>query len=93
MSQELSLVSVWVSSSCMGYPSSAQALLIQLLSPQASEIIMEIKKAFEESLSTLKWMDEDTRKSAKEKVRPTWCLRGWLRLRAQRPQPPVEEGG
>lgn len=55
----------------MGYPSSAQALLVQLLSPQASEIIMEIKKAFEESLSTLKWMDEDTRKSAKEKVRPT----------------------
>uniref|UniRef100_A0A4W2II24 Endothelin-converting enzyme 1 n=1 Tax=Bos indicus x Bos taurus TaxID=30522 RepID=A0A4W2II24_BOBOX len=33
----------------------------------ASEIILEIKKAFEESLSTLKWMDEDTRKSAKEK--------------------------
>lgn len=30
---------------------------------------MEIKKAFEESLSTLKWMDEETRRSAKEKVR------------------------
>lgn len=40
------------------------------LSPQASEIILEIKKAFEESLSGLKWMDEDTRQSAKEKVRP-----------------------
>lgn len=36
---------------------------------QASEIILEIKKAFEESLSTLKWMDEETRRSAKEKVR------------------------
>lgn len=29
---------------------------------------MEIKKAFEESLSTLKWMDEDTRKAARDKV-------------------------
>lgn len=43
--------------------------MVLLPSPQASEIILEIKKAFEESLSTLKWMDEDTRKSAKEKVR------------------------
>lgn len=47
----------------------AQPLLLWRLSPQASEIISEIKKAFEESLSTLKWMDEDTRRSAKEKVR------------------------
>lgn len=47
----------------------AQSLLSWHLSPQASEIISEIKKAFEESLSTLKWMDEDTRRSAKEKVR------------------------
>lgn len=39
------------------------------LAPQASEIILEIKKAFEESLSTVKWMDEDTRRSAREKVR------------------------
>lgn len=46
------------------------------MSPQASEIILEIKKAFEESLSTLKWMDEDTRKSAKEKVRRARCLEG-----------------
>lgn len=45
------------------------------LSPQASEIILEIKKAFEESLSTLKWMDEDTRKSAKEKVRHPGAFR------------------
>lgn len=31
--------------------------------------------AFEESLETLKWMDEDTRKSAKEKVRLVRCLK------------------
>lgn len=43
--------------------------------PQASEIILEIKKAFEESLSSLQWMDEDTRRSAKEKVRlASGCL-------------------
>lgn len=51
----------------MGYPSPARPPG-SALSLQASEIILEIKKAFEESLSTLKWMDEDTRKSAKEKV-------------------------
>lgn len=49
----------------------------------ASEIILEIKKAFEESLNTLKWMDEDTRRSAKEKVRLARCLKGWLRLPAR----------
>lgn len=59
------------------------ALTGQLLSPQASEIILEIKKAFEESLNTLKWMDEDTRRSAKEKVRLARCLKGWLRLPAR----------
>lgn len=32
-------------------------------------MIAEIKTAFEESLETLQWMDEETRKSAKEKVR------------------------
>lgn len=32
----------------------------------ASEIIWKIKKTFEESLSTLKWMDEDTQKLAKK---------------------------
>lgn len=59
----------------MGYPSTARPSG-SALSPQASEIILEIKKAFEESLSTLKWMDEDTRKSAKEKVRPAGSLTG-----------------
>lgn len=68
----------------------AQPLLSWHLSPQASEIISEIKKAFEESLSTLKWMDEDTRRSAKEKVRlpgssegtrlpeQSWWRREWV---------------
>lgn len=32
----------------------------------ASEIIWKMKKTFEESLSTLKWMDEDTQKLAKK---------------------------
>lgn len=36
-------------------------------------MIVEIKTAFEESLETLQWMDEETRKSAKEKVR-CWQL-------------------
>lgn len=35
-------------------------------------MIAEIKTAFEESLETLQWMDEETRKSAKEKVRHWW---------------------
>ncbi|XP_045154875.1 endothelin-converting enzyme 1 [Echinops telfairi] len=43
----------------------------------ASEIIMEIKKAFEESLSTLKWMDEDTRKSAREKAEAIYNMIGY----------------
>lgn len=32
-------------------------------------MIAEIKTAFEESLESLQWMDEETRRSAKEKVR------------------------
>ncbi|OBS60564.1 hypothetical protein A6R68_08331 [Neotoma lepida] len=43
----------------------------------ASEIILEIKKAFEESLSTLKWMDEDTRRSAKEKADAIYNMIGY----------------
>ncbi|EDL29907.1 endothelin converting enzyme 1 [Mus musculus] len=43
----------------------------------ASEIIMEIKKAFEESLSTLKWMDEETRRSAKEKADAIYNMIGY----------------
>ncbi|XP_042100573.1 endothelin-converting enzyme 1 isoform X3 [Ovis aries] len=43
----------------------------------AGEIILEIKKAFEESLSTLKWMDEDTRKSAKEKADAIYNMIGY----------------
>ncbi|XP_077892026.1 endothelin-converting enzyme 1-like isoform X3 [Ictidomys tridecemlineatus] len=43
----------------------------------ASEMILEIKKAFEESLSTLKWMDEDTQKSAKEKVDTIYNMIGY----------------
>lgn len=68
-------VSLWLAASfCTGLlirlgDVIAQPLLVWHLSRQASEIILEIKKAFEESLSTLKWMDEDTRRSAKEKVR------------------------
>ncbi|KAM4798121.1 endothelin-converting enzyme 1-like [Urocitellus parryii] len=44
---------------------------------QASKIILEIKKAFEESLSMLKWMDEDTRKSAKEKADAIYNVIGY----------------
>ncbi|KAF2984786.1 hypothetical protein EK904_013583 [Melospiza melodia maxima] len=43
---------------------------------QAEEMITEIKTAFEESLETLQWMDEETRKSAKEKVRHWWLRWG-----------------
>lgn len=39
-------------------------------------MIAEIKTAFEESLETLQWMDEETRKSAKEKVRRWWLRWG-----------------
>lgn len=39
-------------------------------------MIVEIKTAFEESLETLEWMDEETRKSAKEKVRCWWLRWG-----------------
>lgn len=39
-------------------------------------MIAEIKTAFEESLETLQWMDEETRKSAKEKVRRWWLCWG-----------------
>uniref|UniRef100_A0A8C0QCP9 Endothelin-converting enzyme 1 n=1 Tax=Canis lupus familiaris TaxID=9615 RepID=A0A8C0QCP9_CANLF len=44
---------------------------------KASEIILEIKKAFEESLSTLKWMDEETRRSAKEKADAIYNMIGY----------------
>lgn len=40
-------------------------------------MIAEIKTAFEESLETLQWMDEETRKSAKEKVRCWQQQRGY----------------
>lgn len=39
-------------------------------------MIAEIKTAFEESLENLQWMDEETRKSAKEKVRRWWLCWG-----------------
>ncbi|XP_044541176.1 endothelin-converting enzyme 1-like, partial [Gracilinanus agilis] len=43
----------------------------------ASEMILEIKRAFEESLTTLQWMDEDTRKSAKEKADAIYNMIGY----------------
>lgn len=74
MSQDLSLVFAWCHSPAWGtHPQPRPSG--SALSPQASQIILEIKKAFEESLKTLKWMDEDTRKSAKEKVRLARCLK------------------
>uniref|UniRef100_A0A452HI17 Endothelin-converting enzyme 1 n=1 Tax=Gopherus agassizii TaxID=38772 RepID=A0A452HI17_9SAUR len=43
----------------------------------AEEMITEIKTAFEESLATLQWMDEETRKSAKEKADAIYDLIGY----------------
>ncbi|XP_050787171.1 endothelin-converting enzyme 1 isoform X1 [Gopherus flavomarginatus] len=43
----------------------------------AEEMITEIKTAFEESLATLQWMDEETRKSAKEKANAIYDLIGY----------------
>nr|XP_033777399.1 endothelin-converting enzyme 1 isoform X2 [Geotrypetes seraphini] len=44
---------------------------------QADEMIMEIKTAFEESLPNLHWMDEDTRKAAKEKADAIYDMIGY----------------
>ncbi|XP_030078217.1 endothelin-converting enzyme 1 isoform X2 [Microcaecilia unicolor] len=44
---------------------------------QAEEMITEIKTAFEESLSSLHWMDEDTRKAAKEKADAIYDMIGY----------------
>ncbi|XP_072210430.1 endothelin-converting enzyme 1 isoform X3 [Excalfactoria chinensis] len=43
----------------------------------AEEMIAEIKTAFEESLETLEWMDEETRKSAKEKADAIYNMIGY----------------
>nr|XP_025041627.1 endothelin-converting enzyme 1 isoform X3 [Pelodiscus sinensis] len=43
----------------------------------AEEMITEIKTAFEESLATLQWMDEETRKSAKEKADAIYDMIGY----------------
>ncbi|XP_067423070.1 endothelin-converting enzyme 1 isoform X1 [Emydura macquarii macquarii] len=43
----------------------------------AEEMITEIKTAFEESLTTLQWMDEETRKSAKEKADAIYDMIGY----------------
>ncbi|KAM6116745.1 LOW QUALITY PROTEIN: endothelin-converting enzyme 1 [Phoenicopterus ruber ruber] len=46
-------------------------------SSSAEEMIAEIKTAFEESLETLQWMDEETRKSAKEKADAIYNMIGY----------------
>uniref|UniRef100_A0A670JCB9 Endothelin-converting enzyme 1 n=1 Tax=Podarcis muralis TaxID=64176 RepID=A0A670JCB9_PODMU len=43
----------------------------------AEEMIKEIKMAFEESLATLPWMDEETRRSAKEKADAIYDMIGY----------------
>ncbi|XP_010212088.1 PREDICTED: endothelin-converting enzyme 1 [Tinamus guttatus] len=43
----------------------------------AEEMIAEIKTAFEESLETLQWMDEETRRSAKEKADAIYNMIGY----------------
>uniref|UniRef100_A0A8C2T692 Endothelin-converting enzyme 1 n=1 Tax=Coturnix japonica TaxID=93934 RepID=A0A8C2T692_COTJA len=43
----------------------------------AEEMIAEIKTAFEESLENLQWMDEETRKSAKEKADAIYNMIGY----------------
>ncbi|KAK2521553.1 Ece1 [Columba guinea] len=43
----------------------------------AEEMIAEIKTAFKESLETLQWMDEETRKSAKEKADAIYNMIGY----------------
>ncbi|XP_074832019.1 endothelin-converting enzyme 1 isoform X2 [Carettochelys insculpta] len=43
----------------------------------AEEMITEIKTAFEESLATLQWMDEETRRSAKEKANAIYDMIGY----------------
>lgn len=44
---------------------------------QAEEMIAEIKAAFEESLAGLRWMDEETRRAAKEKADAIYDLIGY----------------
>ncbi|XP_063798125.1 endothelin-converting enzyme 1 isoform X2 [Pseudophryne corroboree] len=44
---------------------------------RAVQMIKGIKNAFEESLQTLKWMDEDTRKAAKEKAEAIYDMIGY----------------
>lgn len=62
----------------LGWEASSGATLLPCF-VQAEEMIAEIKTAFEESLESLQWMDEETRKSAKEKVRCRAAVggRGW----------------
>ncbi|KAJ6656854.1 hypothetical protein lerEdw1_003185 [Lerista edwardsae] len=43
----------------------------------AEEMIAEIKAAFEESLASLRWMDEETRRAAKEKADAIYDLIGY----------------
>ncbi|XP_063292715.1 endothelin-converting enzyme 1 isoform X2 [Pelobates fuscus] len=44
---------------------------------QAVQMIREIKTAFEESLSSLNWMDEETRKAAREKAEAIYDMIGY----------------
>nr|DBA15658.1 TPA: hypothetical protein GDO54_003132 [Pyxicephalus adspersus] len=44
---------------------------------KAVQMIKGIKKAFEESLQTLTWMDEETRKAAKEKAEAIYDMIGY----------------
>ncbi|XP_053308031.1 endothelin-converting enzyme 1 isoform X2 [Spea bombifrons] len=44
---------------------------------RALQMIREIKTAFEESLSSLSWMDEETRKAAKEKAEAIYDMIGY----------------
>ncbi|XP_077112455.1 endothelin-converting enzyme 1 [Ranitomeya variabilis] len=44
---------------------------------RAVQMIRGIKNAFEESLQTLSWMDEDTRKAAKEKAEAIYDMIGY----------------
>uniref|UniRef100_A0ACB8EEA6 Endothelin-converting enzyme 1 n=1 Tax=Sphaerodactylus townsendi TaxID=933632 RepID=A0ACB8EEA6_9SAUR len=54
-----------------------EATFAEDIKAQAEEMITEIKAAFEESLATLQWMDEETRRAAKEKAEAIYDMIGY----------------
>lgn len=50
----------------------ARSAAVCLCAPQVEDMVTTIKRAFEENLQRVSWMDSETKKAAKEKVSSSW---------------------